>query len=291
MHSTIVNDRKAAAEKMLATLDRHGERVGGKLRGIFSPLLEAGEVAPDYVLIQQLISRTLRTKLADLLVSDEAHLALLRRMGEYRQRGVEAAAVVKAKLEDLRCAGGEQRFSELPESGEELPLAGADLEAMATAVLNHHGAGDLELPTRWSSSEGQSWLGGLRAPLKDLRRAIAEQPFLRGRLTKTQAVKWQAMNSFDQVYADFAEFLEALYCLAGEEDVALSLRSRYLETEQESLAAVAELALAEEEPPRRPLEEEDPVQRRIRSRGPVRANWSRWLGTRVFVRRTSSRSR
>ncbi len=106
-----------------------------------------------------------------------------------------------------------------------------------------------------------------------------EQPFLRARSTTTKARRQAATAAFDEVYFGFGEMLGSLYSLAGEEEIAESLRPRALADGVEQPAA----ALAYAEPPE-PSEEpaQDQVQRRILSRKLRRRGLSRWMGVRIF---------
>ncbi len=108
-------------------------------------------------------------------------------------------------------------------------------------------------------------------------------PFLRARLDKTEAERQAAIEEFDDTYGSFGKVLEALYVLAGEEEVAERLRPRALASD----LPLPEPALEEAEIPE-PLEdgdEEDQVQRRIFSRRLRRPGLSRWMGIRIFRRR------
>ncbi len=107
-------------------------------------------------------------------------------------------------------------------------------------------------------------------------------PFLRARLDKTEAERQAAIEEFDNTYGSFGKVLEALYVLAGEEEVAERLRPRALASD----VPLPEPALAEAEIPE-PLEDdgEDQVQRRIFSRRLRRPGLSRWMGIRIFRRR------
>ncbi len=205
MYSTIVQDREAAARELVTTLQLHGKRVGALLAEIFEPLLEDGEEVPDYVLLQQLMARSVRASLSALLAADEAHIAVV------------------------------EQIEEEPGPGEE------------------HGSG-----------EGA--------------------PFLRARLAKTEAERQAAIEEFDETYHGFGKVLEALYILAGEDEIAEQLRPRVLAGGVE----LPEPVLAEAEIPEPPEEdEEDQVQRRIFSRR--RPGLSRWLGIRIFRRRRFAR--
>ncbi len=203
MHSAIVQDREEAARELVTTLQLHGKRVGAVLAEIFEPLLEEGEELPDYVLLQQLMARSVRACLAALLAADEAHLAVVEQIEE--------------------------------EPGQD--------------------------PTQ--PSEGGA--------------------FLRARLAKTEAERQAAIEEFDETYSGFAKVLEALYVLAGEDDIAERLRPRALAGGVE----LPEPVLAEAEVPEPPEEDdaEDQVQRRILSRRARRPGLSRWLGFRIFRRR------
>ncbi len=131
----------------------------------------------------------------------------------------------------------------------------------------------------------------------DAHRAVVEQieeggeaaeqgPFLQARLTKTEAERQQAIEAFDETYGGFSRVLEALYGLAGEDEIAEQLRSRALASDVE----LPEPALAEAEifePP--DDEEEDQVLRRIFSRRTRRSGLSRWIGHRIFRRRRPAR--
>ncbi len=207
MPSSIVSDREEAARELVATLQLHGKRVGAKLAEIFEPLLEEGEVLPDYVLLQRLMARAVRAKLADLLAADEAHLQ------------VEA---------------------------------------------------DLQIEEREQGAEGVE----------------SKRLFLRARRSKTEAERQQAIEAFDETYGGFGRVLEALYGLAGEEELAERLRPRELASDVEPPAAV----LAEAEIPEPPEgDDEDQVQRRILSRRVRHPGMSRWLGYRIFRRRRARR--
>ncbi len=204
MHSPNVQDREQAARELLTTLQLHGKRVGALLAEIFEPLLEAGEELPDYVLLQQLMARSVRATLSELLAADEAHLAVV------------------AQIEDETEGTGQQA-----------------------------------------------------------------EPFLRARLARTETERQRATEEFDETYTGFGRVLEALYVLAGEDELAERLRPRTLAGTVE----IPEPALAEAEIPDLSSAEadEDQVQRRILTRKARRPGLARWLGTRIFRRRRAQR--
>ncbi len=281
--STIVSDREQAAYELLTTLERHSERVGARLAEIFSPLLEEGETLPDYVLMQTLMARAVRSRLGELLTADAAHLSLLRQMSEYRKRGLEGMAEVCARLEELRQAGG---CPGLSSTVAETPQDAEALEARATAVLSALDDHSARLPAAWSRAESETWTAAVRPALRAVRWALAEQPFLRARLAKTQMARWQAVADFDQTYSGFARVLEALYGLAGEE--ADGLHSRLLDNIlEERQADLAAARLAEQ---RQEDDGEDPIERRMLSRKSRRPGLSRWLGVRIFRRHRRRRT-
>ncbi len=199
MHSPIIKDREEAAQELVTTLQLHGKRVGAKLAEIFEPLLEEGETLPDYVLLQQLMARSVRTALADLRAADEAYLAVVALTGEEPEQGAE------------------------------------------------------------------------------------QDPFLRARSVKTEAERQQAIAAFDQTYGGICQVLEALYILAGEDEIANRLRPRALTGDVEWPEAV--LAEAESPEPEEDADE-DQVQRRILSRKARRLGLSQWHGVRIFRRRS-----
>lgn len=207
MHSPHVQDRETAARELVATLQLHGKRVGALLAEIFEPLLEDGEELPDYLLLQQLMARSVRASLSDLLAADEAHLAVLEQIEE--------------------------------ESGPNRPA---------------------------------DWQAG---------------PFLRARRDKTETELQAAIEEFDETYCGFGKVLEALYVLAGEEEIAEQLRPRALGGGVE----LPEPALAEAESSE-PSDHDDegPVLRRIFSRRARRPGMGRWMGYRIFRRRRYRRS-
>ncbi len=116
----------------------------------------------------------------------------------------------------------------------------------------------------------------------------AEQgPFLQARRTKTEADRQQAIEVFDETYIGFAQLLEALYGLVGEEEIAERLRPRVLDDDIE----LPEPALAEVEISEPPDDggDEDQIARRILSRRGRHPGLSRWLGYRIFRRRPARR--
>ncbi len=107
-----------------------------------------------------------------------------------------------------------------------------------------------------------------------------EQSFLRARQKKTEAERQEAIVAFDETYFGFGKMLEALYLLAGEDEIAELLRPRALAGAQQPEAHLAKAELPE--PGEEPYE--DQVRRRILSRKPRRPGLSRWLGVRIFRR-------
>ena len=206
MNSPHVQVRETAARELVATLQLHGKRVGRLLAELFEPLLEEGEELPDYLLLQQLMARSVRASLSDLLAADEAHLA------------------VQEQIEE--------------EAGPDRPAGGQ--------------------------------VG----------------PFLRARLDKTEAELQAAIEDFDETYCGFGKMLEALYVLAGEEEIAERLRPRALgdvELPEPALAKAESLEPSDDD------NDESPVRRRILSRRVRHPGLARWMGYRIFRRRRSRR--
>ncbi len=201
MISLTVKEREVAARDFVATLQLHGRRVSGMLAELFEPLLEDDEELPDYLLLQRLMTRAVRTSLSALLAADEAHQAVVEQID-----------------------------------------------------------------------------GGTSAE---------QGPFLKARRTKTEAERQQAIEEFDETYVGFAQLLEALYGLVGEEEIAERLRPRVLDDDIE----LPEPVLAEVEIPEPPDDgdEENQIQRRILSRRGKHPGLSRWLGYRIFRRRPARR--
>ncbi len=87
MYSPAVQDREQAARELLETVQLHGKRVSARLAGIYGPLLEAGETLPDYLLIQRLAAREMRSRLSDLLAAEAAYLAVVEQLEHQDEEG------------------------------------------------------------------------------------------------------------------------------------------------------------------------------------------------------------
>ena len=192
MHSPIVQERETAARELLETVQLNGKRVSSHLAEIFEPLLEEGETLPNYLLLQRLAAREMRSRLSHLLAAEKAYLEV---------------------VEQLERQGGDRAF-------------------------------------------------------------------LRSRGSKTEAERQQAIEAFDRAYFELSFELQALFGLAGEDELAALLAPRSLA----GGSAPPEAALAEKEP-EPPAEQAGPVERRILSGRSRRPGLSRWLGVRIFRHR------
>ena len=182
--------------------------------------------------LDQLLRR-LKRALEDLIAAERTHLDEVANDAAPRGRRDEAAAVLRRVLFDLRNlfrgAYGREKAEEI---GFERRIAPDPLALLRQVQrLRDHLRGPFPSP-RYPGLEipAEPALGAVETPLRELREAIDEVHYERGKVQGTKIAKDRAMKAFDETYLQIVRMLVPSFRLAGKHQLAdqipMSLRRR-----------------------------------------------------------------
>jgi hypothetical protein len=228
MPSKQVVDRKKSADVVAAAADVHATRVAKAVEVALSPFLEKGEQMPDVKGLSVLVGKWLSNKSAAMTTADEAHIHELSDDDPVRQARDEAQAALSDELVELRewMTGlfGARAVRSLGFSAE-TPRDPAALSQFAGEVCKSLKEKEFPAPKRaevnWSPAKEATKIEQLRSKLAT---AIADVAREAREAQGTLANKNAALAEYDDAFRRASPFLEGLFTLAGETDLANRVR-------------------------------------------------------------------
>jgi hypothetical protein len=224
MPSKQVVDRKKSADVVAAAADVHAARVAKSVDAVLSPFLEKGEKMPDIEVLSVLVGRWLSNKSSAMTAADEAHIHELSDDDPVRQARDEAQVALSDELVELRewMTGlfGAKAVRSLGFAAE-TPRDPAALSQFAGEVCKALKEKKFPAPKRaevkWSPTKEAARIEKLRGTLD---KAIADVAREAKEAQGTLANKNAAIAEYDGAFRRASPFLEGLFMLAGETDLA-----------------------------------------------------------------------
>jgi len=228
MPSKQVVDRKKSGDSVAAAASTHAERVAQVVENVLSPSLEKGEKMPDVQLLATLVGRWLSKTGAQMAEADEAHIHELSDDDPVRQRRDKAQAALSEEIVELRewmsALFGARAVRSLGFSTD-TPRDPVALSRFAGEVCKSLREKDFPKPKRdgvtFSPAKEASKLEKLR---EELDAALTEVAREAREAQGTLANKNTAVTTYDDTFRRSAKFLEGLFTLAGETELAERVR-------------------------------------------------------------------
>lgn len=231
MPSKMVVDRQKSCQAVEASVDTHEALIVGSLSTRLDPLLEEGEVPPDYALTLQLLRRYLALHRTQLVHADERHLDELADDAKPRRRREEAAAVVRADVLGLRSAldggWGNDRGLELAGVENRILYDPVAVLRQGERVVGRMREPDFDLgPPRLPGFQFdvEAFLAVLETHCEELRQAVFDFDHEKREGEQTQFAKNQAMEDYNRAFTLTAGLLEAIYRFVGATGLASRVR-------------------------------------------------------------------
>ncbi|MCP3963545.1 MAG: hypothetical protein GY719_37390 [bacterium] len=247
-HSFMVTDRKRAVSALVAALTAQGATAATALEGRLRDLLEEGETMPDVELLLQLLARLARKAERDLDEADaERWLAgmtckQLRRESQQQRQELYAEAIVvrKALVELYGSAPCRRQFG----LAERTPRGAAELATETRRLVDRLDSSTLRLPDPELPGlrpDPAGWVERLRPGLLCLERSLAELEHRRVTAQDEVQRRRRALEACDDTTLRVARAAEALFALAGEDELARRLRPKTRKRARIQVRAVAAL--------------------------------------------------
>jgi hypothetical protein len=228
MPSKQVTDRKKSADAVAAAADIHAGRAARTVQTVLSPYLQKDEEMPDVERFAVLVGRWLAATSSAMVAADEAHIHELSDDAPVRDRRDDAHAKLHAELVELRewmtgLFGG--RAVRSLGFAADTPRDPAALAQFAGEVSKSLREKDFPAPKRagvtWSPAKEASKIDKLRAKLDEAIAAVGREA---REAQGTLATKNAALGAYDDAFARSSEYLEGLFTLAGETELAARVR-------------------------------------------------------------------
>ena len=255
MPSKQVVDRTKSGDAVSAAATIHAERVAQVVGNVFSPFLEKGEKMPDVRLLSILVGRWLSKAGAQMAEADEAHIHELSDDDPARERREKAQAALSDEIVELRewmsALFGARAVRSFGFSTE-TPRDPTALSRFAGEVCKSLREKDFPKPKRegvtFAPAKEAAKLEKLR---KELDEALAEVAREAREAQGTLAKKNTAIAGYDDTFRRGAKYLEGLFTLAAEVELAERVRpSSRRPGQTEEMAPPAEATEAAEKPPK-----------------------------------------
>lgn len=230
MTSKQVVDRTRSVGTVATTTEAHASELMERLRALFEPYLESGEVMPDVAFFATLTVRHLRAANAALDVADRAHETELSDDPAARAERDEAGVSLRDTVSNLRSAitavGGTPALQTLSIPG---PLP-ADVRTLLRYAAGLHEALLDEARVVVNTSRvglalDRVVMAGVLLPeITRLQRALDHVAQEAAELGLTQTAKDNAIAANDVAFKGVANAMEGLLALAGRADLADRVR-------------------------------------------------------------------
>jgi hypothetical protein len=221
MLSKIVRDRATTASALAATLRDHARTVGARAENLFAPYMRPGESMPDLGLVCHLLARRIEARSESMMQADDAHRVDADGGLEDDEKQDRAEDEVTRTLLEIRAVADAiygREWSDRMSLPDRRPH-----EPGALAALGKRVARALDREKRPKRSLAESWARGLKKPLRRLVRTARRHE---GQTeAETAGTRRAARARFDDTLADTVALAATLLALAGEHQVAGTVRA------------------------------------------------------------------
>ncbi len=233
LHSSMVVERRRAVTELAASLAVQGGAVAASLEERLATVLEAGEEMPDVRHFFRLLERLAGRAGSDLDQADGDRFVRAMRLKVLQQETRETKAELQVEVVKVRKAlvdlYGSARARFQFGLAERTPRGTADLADEARRLAVRLADEELALPAPAIAGlepDPEAWARSLRPPAARLDRLLKELE--RRRIGAGDGVLEQrrALGACEATYLLVARAAEALFCLAGEDELARRLRPK-----------------------------------------------------------------
>ena len=232
-HSAMVIDSKNRAFDLAATLAAQGGTAAAGLADELRRVLEPGESLPDLRFLIELLERRLRLAHQELDSADEQRFFEEMRISVTRHEAATArdelyAETVKVRKELVDLCGSKRARLQFGLS-ERTPRGATDLAFEARRIVDRLSCPNLKLPEAelpGLALDPTALADSLRPALEDLERLLKEIAGRRVAVIDGIAECRHALESCDATYLHVARTAEAIFVLAGQDELARRLRPK-----------------------------------------------------------------
>ncbi len=294
-HSKLVRDRETKGRRFLALAYGAAAELGRRLDAYFAPLRRPGQAVPNYPATIRDFARVVEVRLEELLAADRHDLEARQEERAVRARRRASQAELCASVVDIRdgiCgfSGGRKKAAELFGIKGRTRRKGPVLVAQARALERLLRSGQ---PGK-NAPRAKPFVGRWLAELGGRRRAVEAEDQrlyeLEALGNRTLCDKERAIEVYDGAYQCGVGIVEVMYRAVGDGEMAKKVRPPVYRPDRVRAREAKRRAAAADRPAAGKAAREPSPRWRRRAAG-LRSTLSRWLGKRIFRRRSSSRGR
>ena len=233
LHSSMVVERQRRVTDLASSLAAQGETAAASLEERLATVLEEGEEMPDVRLMLRLLERLVRRAGDELQDADGDRFVQAMRLKALQEQARETKAELHDEVVKVRKAlvdlYGSARVRFQFGLAERTPRGTADLADEARRLAARLGHPELVLPEPSAADlvpDVDGWVHRLTPPMKRLEWLVQERERRRVGAGDGVLDQRRALAACDETYLRVAHAAEALFRLAGEEELARRLRPK-----------------------------------------------------------------